>query len=101
VASSQPSTGPVNVPADPGANRASVPARELSRGANAVGLTRFEQASGLTSPAADALTRVDIACRRLGAKRAPTTPADPTHAWVGETPSGLLPRHQILSMVPM
>ena len=34
VASSQPSTGPINVPADPGANRASVPAREPVHGAN-------------------------------------------------------------------
>lgn len=80
VASSQPSTGPVNVPAGPEANRASVPAREPIHGANRVGLTRFGQASGVTSPAVDALTRVDIACRHLGAKRAPTTPqTPPTH----------------------
>ena len=66
---------PQNVPAGPEANRASVPPPVSPTATYLGGLPWLEPLGGFASPAVNALTRVDIACRHLGTKRAGKKPA--------------------------
>jgi len=61
------------------------------------GTRRFEQAARFAAPAVDELTRVDIACRHLGTKRAlkRPTPPDRPAARAGTTGGSKLDCHPL------